>query len=689
MKSIHCKLMAGLVVASLMAAGCAAPPPVTVTRPGGHIKTKTNLIKTNPDGATASFAKSPGAVQRPAAAVLPQPPPGLSAIQTAKMKAAADPLNWRCYNELGLVYSKAKMYDEAIAAFEQALALHPVTTTVESEKKQQQSMDAQREAILQQQQRQQAAQNSAATSQLLLGLMGSMASLPGADPQMMAVLPTVNNIMSAGDQMAITAATGVDIPKTMLESQLKPKREVAGIYFNLGAAQYGKGIYAQAILSLDNSLSLDPSRVEALWWVAEAYFRQASYQKAITTMNRYLALGSASPAPSCFIRLSESFRALGLDKEADKAFLAAVNEHKSLIAADPDGVEPALELARAYMGQDRYAEAEELIVKLLETQGSDGMRLDLAAAQLCQSRFAEALQSVQKVANGKSDDNQIYAGYLAARANDELGSPDEALKAYRQTAQLLDNLPMGSIMPTFGPVVLAAVGRYGEARKESEFRLAKDPFGMEAPMDLFRLGLVYEKGGQDVEAMEALNRALLLRPRYSLASAVLRRLEKKNAAACEKALAEADAAVGRKDLGVAVRQLSNAFQLMAASPKKRQVHQRILQLTAEMEAPPPLTPEAQRHYLRGNAALKAAKETIDLDRAISEYRWATLYSPWAAPIYLNSAAAYGVRLRYAEATEAIKLYLVASPKAKNVEDLLNKLAELEYQQEENLRSLSF
>jgi tetratricopeptide (TPR) repeat protein len=347
-------------------------------------------------------------------------------------------------------------------------------------------------------------------------------------------------------------------------------------------------------------------------------------------------------------------------------------------------------LARVYMAQDRYAEAEKQIAALADKEGSEGVLLDLAATQLCQSRFAEAIQTVQKAQNAKTDnEDPTYAWYLMGRAHDELGSADEALKAYRKAAELLDKLPAADSTPSYGVVVLAAAGRYEEARKEIDLRLAKDPFGTDAPMDLFRLGLVCEKGGRDIDAIEALNRALSLRPRYTPASTVLRRLEKKNAPACEKAVAEAEAAVARKDPGAAVKSLSSAFQLMAAGPKKQQVLLRLLQLTGEMDAPPPLASEAQRHYLRGNAALKSAKEPVDLDRAISEFRWASIYSPWAAPIYLNTSAACGVRLRYGEATEALKLFLTASPKAKNVEDLLSKLAELEYQQEETLRSLTF
>ena len=38
-------------------------------------------------------------------------------IANAKAAASRDPLNWRVFNDLGAVYYKQGMYDQAIAAF--------------------------------------------------------------------------------------------------------------------------------------------------------------------------------------------------------------------------------------------------------------------------------------------------------------------------------------------------------------------------------------------------------------------------------------------------------------------------------------------------------------------------------------------------------------------------------------------
>ena len=626
---------------------------------------------------------------RPTATLSPPSTP--SAIQAAKQKTASDPLNWRGFNELGLAYTRTRLYDDAIAAFEQALALHPVTTTLETERKQQAAIDAQHAAETEErrriQQYQKDAQDAASMNMLFSSLLGSIASMPGASSDGLAMLPTLDTVSKISGQPGLPAP--VTLPKTVLDSSLKPKQEIAGIYFNLGVAHFGKGNYSHAVQSLDNSLSFDPSRVEALWWEAEASFKQGNYQKSILMMNRYLALGNVSSPAPCFLRLAESFQALRLEKDARRAFLTAVEEYKNRIAAAPDDMDLVRELAFAYTRQDCYADAERTIQSLLTARESAESFLDLATLQILQSRYTDALQNIQKALTLKDTCRDLSrAWYLAGRAHDELGTPAESQEEYRKAAAILDNLPAGSQSPAHASVVYAAVGRYEEARKDIEVDLDRDPLGPEAAIHLFRLGLVCEKGGQDVDAMEALNRSLSLRPRYTHAAAVLNRLAQKNRIVCQQAMTEAESAAAQNNPARAIAQWTIAFQRMPAGLQKQQLLQKILQQAGSMDSPPPLTLEAQRHYLRGNAALKTAREPVDLDRAISEFQWAATYSPWVANIYLNASAASGVRLRYGRAIESLKLFLTASPKVKNVEDVLAKLAELEYQQEETLRSLS-
>jgi hypothetical protein len=101
-----------------------------------------------------------------------------------------------------------------------------------------------------------------------------------------------------------------------------------------------------------------------------------------------------------------------------------------------------------------------------------------------------------------------------------------------------------------------------------------------------------------------------------------------------------------------------------------------------------LTDDAQDHYLRGNAALKAAKSPMDLGRSLSEFQWAVFYSPWVGDLYFNTSAVKNLQNQNTAAAGDLKLYLAAKPGAKNIEEILNRLYEFDYQREQKLRELA-
>jgi hypothetical protein len=94
-------------------------------------------------------------------------------------------------------------------------------------------------------------------------------------------------------------------------------------------------------------------------------------------------------------------------------------------------------------------------------------------------------------------------------------------------------------------------------------------------------------------------------------------------------------------------------------------------------------PSAQR-----NAALKAAKSPMDLGRSLSEFEWAIFYSPWDGDLYFNTSAVKKLQNQTAAAVSDLKLYLAANPNAKNLDELLNRLYEFDYQREQKLRELA-
>jgi hypothetical protein len=101
-----------------------------------------------------------------------------------------------------------------------------------------------------------------------------------------------------------------------------------------------------------------------------------------------------------------------------------------------------------------------------------------------------------------------------------------------------------------------------------------------------------------------------------------------------------------------------------------------------------MTGNAQNHYLRGSVALKAAKNPMDLGRSLSEFQWAVFYSPWVGDLYFNTSAVKKLQNQTASSVNDLKLYLAAKPDAGNVNDMMNRLYEFDYQREQNLRELA-
>lgn len=636
-------------------AGCAAMPPVEVRPPGG-----------------AAFSASG--------------PPDASEIETARKNAAANPQDWRGYNELGLAYFRARNYDGAVTAFEQALALHPITTMVEAEQQQQQVLDAQRAAMLQHQKRAEEVQAGAAMSQMFSGLLGSMVSMPGASPELMYMAPALSATVSATAQIPTTAAP--EIPRTTVDSQMKPRTEVATIQFNLGRAQLERGAYSSASAAFEQTLALDPTQVEAIQWQAQAAYRLSKYIQAIGLANRYRAIG-AVPSPEMLLWTSDAYRTLGMRIEAGKCANAAVVLLKKTLAGHPENADAIRLLVRAHMTLEQSDQALKLLQRECLRSTSGSWLLDLAAVYTHQGLPREALANARAALDRfLSKGENLYALYLAGLAHEDMGQREEAQRAFCRLCELADGEVFDDSLESCVAVAMAYAGRAEEGRRIIEMRLHRAPWASGSAVEYYRLGLVLRKDGQDAMAMEAFRRALVLRPINAPARRGLEALQTKWKQETAQWVSKADAALTKGATREALDLLSEAYRLTAPGEHRKALHGRILQLAGRMDSPPSFPSAAQKHFLKGNAALRSAKDPLDLDRAISEFEWASLYAPWEASVYLSTSAAQGVRQRYADSAESLRLYLSANPKAANVTELLGKLAEMEYQQAEALRQLS-
>ena len=682
MKSSLFRLVIAIVSLGLLAVGCAMPEAVNIKPIPHAIKPQSSTSAQASQSAGPSTGTDQGAQPKAAGGR------DLAKIDLAKTKVAANPASWSAYNDLGVAYYDQGMYDEAIAAFQQALAVHPISSVMDAEKRQRDAAQRQKQAMQRTQEAQAAAQQSAVMGSLLSGLLG-VAPIPGmssvGQQALQAMIPAIEGVSRAA---SMPNASMADFPELSNPSQLQPRRETALIYSNLGRAYYQKSDYQEAVTSFEKSIALDPSLVSLLEWQAHAQYELSHYERSIAALNRYMTLSRLSSLAGNYILLSKNFTALGMPSESERAFRRAVEDYELRLKAKPGDRAALAGMVQAYLEHKDYAKAQPYAEQLLKQNPNDVNALGmLTICQMAQGRYDLALQTAQRKL--KLDGGKVNDYYILGRIYDETRDSEKARAAYQKLVDTYEAAGTDKGMPLGGVAVgYAAIGQQRRAVAMVEEKLFRNPFGSTAVYDYFKLGLVYEKGGRTSEAIEALNTAVEISPRYVFATKTLQRLADKTASHRERLWRQAQQAQGKGSSAQAVNYLSQLYHLMPVGAEKEDLRRKMLSLAARPGGAPRMGQEAQRRFLRGNAALKNAKGPLDLYRALYEYRWATYYAPWAANVYLSTSVVYGLLQKYRPAIANLKLYLTGTTQAANVDQVLGRLYEMEYQREKTLRSLS-
>jgi tetratricopeptide (TPR) repeat protein len=685
---------AGMVVTGFFLAGCAA----RTSSPSADV----------PSAAVARKEVS----ARPA--IVPAPPPtpvermraeaARRDAESASAKAAAsrEPLNWRVFNELGMVYYRHAMYDQAIAAFQQAIALHSVTTVIETESKQEAAIAAQRAALAQRREADiQRAKEQQAQQEMndLFGLLVGAANANGNSS-----LATLAPVMESLNNQALTSPSDVPplAPGVKSESSLKAKREVANIYASLGAAYFGKTSYQQALASFDNVIQLDPSRTDVLKESAEAQYHLCKYDECIATLTKYHAIAPVEAAS--LMRLSDAYRALGMQTEAARvleSFLAKQD-------GSPADCGQLMAIGALCLSHWQYEEASKFLTRAREICGDSpdkgrrageaivgkaqmahGISLLLAEAQLGLGQTTKAIALLQDATQDKANPK---VWYMLARCYDEIEDREKAAEAYGKALEAFGavDAPALALADNYIQVSRAATGKGDEAIRVLEKRLGSVPLTPGGGVEQWcAMAFAYEKSGRIAEAMEILNRCREATPAYTKAGLALDRLGKQVATDRNRILGEADAALQSGDKNQAIKKLADAYRLTVAGEKREDIRKTLLKLGVGMDPPVGMTSEAQDHYLRGTAALKAAKTPMDLGRSLSEFQWAIFCSPWVGDLYFNTSAVKNLQNQNAAAVSDLKLYLTGKPGSINVDETLSRLYELEYHREQKLRELAY
>jgi tetratricopeptide (TPR) repeat protein len=675
----------GLILCGLIVAGCATvkPPPAIIVE-----KKAPNVQAPPTTTASAPFTQTP------------QISVSEAEIANAKAAVSRDPQNWRVFNDLGMTYCRQARYDQAVAAFQQALSLHSITTILENEKQQTDAMAAQREALKAKREADiQRAKDLQSKQEMneIFGLVSGIAGMNGnMQAQMMvSTLATVNNQIDSVPNSVPELS-----PEIKLQSSLKAKVEVASIYINLGSAYFGKKDYQQVVTSLDNALQLDPSRTEVLKTSAEAQYYLCKYDECIITFAKYHAIAPVEPAS--LLRLTGAYRALGMEAEADKAFTAFLAKS----ACAPDDVTRLLQIGVMCLSQWRYEDALASLTKAQQAaSGSPEKKRFLAAAMVKQFQtphaifllLAEAhfnLQHTQQAidllrAFITEECTYPKAWYMLAQCYDEAGVADKADEAYGKAIETFYAPAKKSPTPDYIQVCRTAKGEGDAAIKALELQLSTIPLTPGGGVNQWCvLAFAFEKAGRIPDAIEIFNRCCDVSPAYFRARLALNRIEKQIAPKRKQILAEAEKALAAKEVSFGMEKLAEVYRLTASGKEKEKVRKSVLQLAAGLEPAPAMNSNAQDHYLRGSVALKAAKNPMDLGRSLSEFQWSVFYSPWVGDLYFNTSAVKKLQNQTTAAVQDLKLYLAGKPSATNVSEILNRLYEFDYQHEQKLRELA-
>jgi len=136
------------------------------------------------------------------------------------------------------------------------------------------------------------------------------------------------------------------------------------------------------------------------------------------------------------------------------------------------------------------------------------------------------------------------------------------------------------------------------------------------------------------------------------------------------------------DLRQALIHYVSALQELWSNKKHSQdLVDKIITLGRELDPPPIVPEEAERHLARGSAAVKAAGSPKDFDNAVKEFETAAYYAPWVAEIYYNLGVVRDKAGKYDAAIWALKMYLQAKPYSEDVKQVKNLIYEIEYRSE--------
>jgi tetratricopeptide (TPR) repeat protein len=264
--------------------------------------------------------------------------------------------------------------------------------------------------------------------------------------------------------------------------------------------------FAEAIEPLKRVSDAHRDDVGDLYLLGNTYLMAQKYDEAIKTLSRVLVLQPTHADARDRLRVANE----------RKNLLPKLDQYKNDALENPQKASARMDLADTYYALTMYAEAEVQYLKAVELEPKDS-RLH---AKLCVN-YAEWKQKEKAVACYqeaiKKDPNHVYY-FSLGHLYEQLGKPDEAITAYKQSLEK---------KPAFTMALYQLAGVYVAKR---ELRNAIEPLRKllaEEPTHEygnFTLGQVYALLGDNTGAMEQYYVLQNLNPR--LAAELLKQISK-------------------------------------------------------------------------------------------------------------------------------------------------------------------
>ena len=147
------------------------------------------------------------------------------------------------------------------------------------------------------------------------------------------------------------------------------------------------------------------------------------------------------------------------------------------------------------------------------------------------------------------------------------------------------------------------------------------------------------------------------------------------------AFASEDAGMQAEQAGNFDRALTLYVEALKTDPDNRQLREKIVHLAQQLQPPPALPEEANRHMVRGEAFAELAGDKSGFIKAAAEFQKAANAAPWLARAYFNMGIAQAEAEQFSQAIKSLEFYLFVAPYASDVQDVRNMIYKIEVRQE--------